>query len=675
MSVEAQWTPTAEDIADARITDFAHFVHGRHGVDVEDYPKLWRWSVEHPNAFWAAVWDYFDLAARRPETALADPAMPGARWFPGAKLNYVDQVERSARSDRPAIVSIGEDGTDEEISWPAPMRRRTASLGAHAARAGVGPGTGSPATCRTCPRPSSRSSPPPASARCGPPARRTSAARSVSTASAGRTQSSCSPPTATATAARRTTARDTVAELRARSAHPARRRPRPAARHRRRPTAPWTGRPSPPATPNRSRAGAVRPPAVGAVLLRHHRPAEGASCSRHGGILLEHLKQLGLHCDLRPRRPLLLVHLHRLDDVELPRLRPARPAPPSSATTAAPATPTPDALWQVAARTGATFFGTSPRLRAWPARKAGVAPGARPDLSRAARASAPPARRCRRDGFRWLHDDVGERTSWIASVSGGTDVCSCFVGARPHRCRCTPASSRRRCLGRRPRGLGRARQAAHRRGRRTRRHRPDALACRSASGTTPTAPATATAYFDTYPGVWRHGDWITITARGTVVIHGRSDSTLNRHGVRMGSADIYEAVEKLPEIAESLVIGVEQPDGGYWMPLFVNLADGAELDAALGTASSRDPHPGLAPPRPRRDHRGAGDPAHPHRQEARGPGQAAVPGRRVGPGSGPQRRRRSGVDRLVCRAAARRLSATPDECDEPLRSPSPRVPR
>ena len=88
-------------------------------------------------------------------------------------------------------------------------------------------------------------------------------------------------------------------------------------------------------------------------------------------------------------------------------------------------------------------------------------------------------------------------------------------------------------------------------------------------------------YFDTYPGVWRHGDWITLTSRGSVVIHGRSDSTLNRQGVRMGSADIYEAVERLPEIKESLVIGVEQPDGGYWMPLFVHLAPGATLDEAL----------------------------------------------------------------------------------------------
>jgi acetoacetyl-CoA synthase len=107
------------------------------------------------------------------------------------------------------------------------------------------------------------------------------------------------------------------------------------------------------------------------------------------------------------------------------------------------------------------------------------------------------------------------------------------------------------------------------------------------------------AYFDVYPGVWRHGDWITITGRGTVIVHGRSDSTLNRNGIRMGSADIYAVVEQLPEITESLVIGAEQPDGGYWMPLFVVLADGLELTDELRehikTAIRRDASPRHVP--------------------------------------------------------------------------------
>jgi acetoacetyl-CoA synthetase len=89
------------------------------------------------------------------------------------------------------------------------------------------------------------------------------------------------------------------------------------------------------------------------------------------------------------------------------------------------------------------------------------------------------------------------------------------------------------------------------------------------------------AYFAAYPGIWRHGDWITLTSHGSVIVHGRSDSTLNRNGVRLGSADIYEVVERLPEITEALAIGAEEPDGGYWMPLFVVLADGVTLDDTL----------------------------------------------------------------------------------------------
>jgi acetoacetyl-CoA synthetase len=107
------------------------------------------------------------------------------------------------------------------------------------------------------------------------------------------------------------------------------------------------------------------------------------------------------------------------------------------------------------------------------------------------------------------------------------------------------------------------------------------------------------AYFDTYPGVWRHGDWITLTEHGSVVVHGRSDSTLNRHGIRMGSADIYQVVEQFPEIAEALVIGAEQPDGGYWMPLFVVLAPGAaltdDLKARIGSAIRSEVSPRHVP--------------------------------------------------------------------------------
>src|SRR5574337_1394138 len=103
------------------------------------------------------------------------------------------------------------------------------------------------------------------------------------------------------------------------------------------------------------------------------------------------------------------------------------------------------------------------------------------------------------------------------------------------------------------------------------------------------------AYFMMYPDVWRHGDWITITDTGGVIIQGRSDSTLNRHGIRMGSADIYDAVEQLPEIQESLVLGVEDTDGGYWIPLFVVLTPGSRLDDDLRRRIGDTPHRATSP--------------------------------------------------------------------------------
>ena len=146
------------------------------------------------------------------------------------------------------------------------------------------------------------------------------------------------------------------------------------------------------------------------------------------------------------------------------------------------------------------------------------------------------------------------------------------------------------------------------------------------------------AYFEPWPGVWRHGDWLEITDRGTCIITGRSDSTLNRGGVRMGTADIYAAVESIPAVLDCVVLGVEQPDGGYWMPLFVQLAPGEELtDELQAQLQDGDPRAGQPAARARRDHRRARRAAHPHRQAAGGAAQAAVPGRR--PGEGGQRRR------------------------------------
>jgi acetoacetyl-CoA synthetase len=167
----------------------------------------------------------------------------------------------------------------------------------------------------------------------------------------------------------------------------------------------------------------------------------------------------------------------------------------------------------------------------------------------------------------------------IASISGGTDVVSAFVGPAPTT-PVWPGELSRPCLGV-------ALDAYDPSGNPVRGEVGELVVTRPMPSMPvmfwddPDGSRHRSAYFDTFPGVWRHGDWITLTDHGSIVIHGRSDATLNRNGIRMGSADIYEPVEALAEVREALVIGLELPDGGYWMPLFVVLADGVELDDAL----------------------------------------------------------------------------------------------
>ncbi len=179
------------------------------------------------------------------------------------------------------------------------------------------------------------------------------------------------------------------------------------------------------------------------------------------------------------------------------------------------------------------------------------------------------------DGFGWVYDAV-KPDVWLVSMSGGTDVVSAFVGGCPW----LPVHAgelQARALGARVEAFD--------------------PAGRSVVGETGelvlTAPLPSMplffwndpdgaryreSYFEMFPGVWRHGDWIRITERGSAVIEGRSDSTLNRGGIRFGTSELYSVVERLPEVADSLVIGLELPDGRYWMPLFVVLADGVALD-------------------------------------------------------------------------------------------------
>ncbi|MCZ7461552.1 acetoacetate--CoA ligase [Streptomyces sp. WMMC940] len=587
------WQPDADRIAAARITRFQAWAAERHGAPAEGgYPALHRWSVDRLDSFWQAVADWFDVRFSTPcERVLAERGMPGAQWFPGATLNYAEHALRTAEdpalAHEPALIHLDETHDPTPISW-AELRRQVGSLAAGLRALGVRPGDRVSGYLPNIPQ---------------------AVTALLATAAVGATWTSCAPdfgarsvldrfqqvePVVLFTVdgyrygGKEHDRAETVAELR---------RELPTLRavvH-----IPLLGTPAPEGALEWSALTAddtepvfEQVPFDHPLWVLYSSGTTGlpkAIVQSQGGILLEHFKQLGLHCDLGPGDRFfwytstgwmmwnfLVSGLLTGTTVVL--------------YDGSPGHPDTGAQWAIAERTGTTLFGTSAAY-VMACRKAGVHPSRDHDLS-TVKCVATTGSPLPPDGFRWLHDEVREDL-WIASVSGGTDVCSCFAGAVPT----LPVhigELQAACLGTDlqswdPHGkpvIGEVGELVV-------INPMPSMPIRFWND--PDGSRYRESYFEMFPGVWRHGDWITITDHGSVVIHGRSDSTLNRQGVRMGSADIYEVVERLPEIKESLVIGLEEPDGGYWMPLFVHLAPGAALDDDLRSRIKRTIREQLSP--------------------------------------------------------------------------------
>ncbi|GAA5044044.1 acetoacetate--CoA ligase [Nocardia callitridis] len=581
--MQPQWAPNPREIAEARITDFATYVEGRTGTAVADYHALWQWSVEDLRGFWLAVWDYFRLddiadgvpdGGISPDGVLAEETMPGARWFPGIRLNYVDQVARHARTDRPAIVQAAEDGGVREVSW-AELLDSTAAFAQALRASGVRRGDRVAGYL---------------------PNIAESVIAFLATASIGAVWSACGQdysakaaldrlgqlePTVLVTAdgyrygGKEHDKRADIAALRAgldsvRATF----------------TVSQLGLEVPGTTPWQEAITAHSTAVLRTEPVEFEHPlwivfSSGTTglpkgiMHGHGGVLLEHLKAVGLQNDLGP------------DDTFFWYTSPSwmmwnflvgglLGGSTIVCYDGSPTYPGPDALWRITAQVRATALGTSPGY-VLACIKAGAVPKDEHDLSAlrvvGISGSALPAA-----SSVWLNENAGDRVP-VASLSGGTDVVSAFVGGA----RTVPVWPGELSA----RYLGTAMEAFDPEGRPVRDEVGELVITRPM----PSMPIGFwgdtdgkryhDAYFDTYPGIWRHGDWITITDRDSVVVHGRSDSTLNRHGIRMGSADIYQCVEAFPEVAEALVIGAEQPDGGYWMPLFLVLAPGQTLSDDL----------------------------------------------------------------------------------------------
>ncbi|MTD52887.1 acetoacetate--CoA ligase [Amycolatopsis pithecellobii] len=557
------WAPTAK----ATITEFARAV----GRPAASYEELWRWSVAETAEFWSAVAGFCEMAWDTPPDAVTDGApMPETRWFPGGRLNYAAQVFRTPRTGA-AVVGHDETGISQTLTW-VELEAQVAGLAATLAGLGVRAGDRVVGYL---------------------PDRPEAIVAFLATASLGAVWAGCGTDLAGDAAIARL-AQLAPAVLVAASGHHHRghwidrtgdvvalREGLPDLRatvlvgdgHLTDGIA-WAQAVSLP-------AGRVAPVPVPAehplwVLFTSGTtgPPKGI-VHGHAGVVIEHLKTLSLHLDLeagdqffwyttlnwmmwniRAGGLLRGATVHCFDGA-----------------------PVAGALWQVAERGRVTHFGISPGYLS-ASRDAGLHPAEDFDLA-ALRVVGCTGSVLTAPLHRWVAGELGPEVL-VGSTTGGTDVVSGFAGSVPT----VPIRAGEiavRCLGVDFHAWSPEREPLI-----------DEVGELVVTSPMPSMPLGFRddpdgsryrgAYFEEFPAVWRHGDWVTVTGRGSVIVHGRSDATLNRHGIRMGSADICQAAEDLPEISEALVVGIEEPDGGYWMPMFVTLTGGRHLDEELATA-------------------------------------------------------------------------------------------
>ena len=524
----------------------------------DDYDALWKWSVEEPDEFWGALWELFEIKASKPyDEVLGKREMPGAEWFPGAELNYAEHVFRMARPGEVALVHASESAELNETSWDE-LRDQVARCAAGLRRLGVEKGDRVVAYMPNIPE---------------------TVVAFLATASIGAIWSSAAPEFGTPTVVDRFKQiepkvllaieeyryggkdfdkRDAIAKLEEEI---------PSLEH------------------------TVLVPSGWHELLGEEEGAElefeqvpfdhplwvlyssgttglpKAIVQGQGGILIEHLKKSRLHSDLSAgdRFFWFTTTGWMMWNFLVGGLL------SGAAIVLYDGQPDPEGMWGFVEDAGVTCFGTSAGFLG-ACMKADVEPGRDNDLSRlksvGSTGSPLPV-----EGFEWVYEHVKEDI-WLFSTSGGTDLCTAFVGACPLK----PVYAGEL----QARALGASVEAWNEDGNPVEGEVGELVITKPM----PSMPLFfwgdddgeryRESYFDTYPGIWRHGDWIEITEHGGAIITGRSDSTINRGGVRMGTSEIYSAVEGVSEVQDSLVVDVDEE-----MSLFVVLGDDTELDDDL----------------------------------------------------------------------------------------------
>ena len=582
---ELLWTPSASFIERSQVTRFMNWLRDERGLSFADYEALRQWSVTEIEGFWAAIWDYFEVISDAPPTQVLDRrVMPGAKWFQGARVNYAEHLLRHEAKAKPGEVAIhhlAENRPLAGMSWHelgSQVRRVATQLLAMGVKPGDRVVSYMPNVVETT-------------------------VAMIATISIGAVWSSAAPEFGTKTVTERfaqieptvlfvcdgyrfggkdfdrgNEVRQIVSAL-------------PTLKH-----VVWLNflypdRTEPPVADAKPFASLLAGPEVPREAFKFERVdcdhpiwvmfSSGttglpkAIVHGHVGVLVEHFKVMSFHLNLAPG---MVMFFYSTTGWMMYNLVVSSLLTGAAAVQydGSPVYPDLDLLWKMAADTGAATFGASPTFVQM-MEKARLKPGEKFDLSRleAALLGGAPSTP---ETFKWFYDNV-KTDLWVTSQSGGTELCSGFVGASPT----LPVHAgeiQTRCLGMDVRawsddGKDLVDEVGE-------------LVCLKPFPSMPIffwgdsdGKRYHEAYFDVFPGVWRHGDFIKINSRGGCYIYGRSDSTLNRFGVRIGTAEIYRAVEQVEEVADSLVVCCELEGGNFFMPLFVKLKPGFELDEAV----------------------------------------------------------------------------------------------